>query len=151
MGDLATTDRLDCCTAYRVQAVVVRPRLIGMGLADSTLRRSDMSDRAHRTSGAACPGASALARQPLAVMLGFLERLCPQRERVSVRHHVFVEKLHLDAVLTVEEQLGVDALAALDERPEPFARRGVQATPCRLLGVTRREPRLLVGHESRFY
>jgi hypothetical protein len=57
-------------------------------------------------------------------MLGFLERLCPQRERVSVRNHAFMEKLHLDAVFPVEQQLRVNAFPALDERPEAFARAG---------------------------
>jgi len=37
-----------------------------------------------------------------------------------------VEKLHLDAVLTVEQRLRVKPLPALDERPEAFARAGTQ-------------------------
>jgi len=96
-------------------------------------QEQDLVHSSRRPSLWECP---AFAGQPLAVMLGFGEGLRSHRERVSVRHHVFVEELHLDTVLSVERQLRVNALPALDERPEPFSRTGSAAGALQAVGVS---------------
>jgi hypothetical protein len=64
----------------------------------------------------------ALSLELDALLAGLIECLRPLRPAPAVRHHAFVQKLNLDAVLGVKEQLRIDLLAVLREGPEAFPR-----------------------------
>ena len=56
------------------------------------------------------------------MMVGFGDGVGLPREPLRVGHHALVGELHLDAVLVVEEELRVDALAALYHGPQALTR-----------------------------
>lgn len=87
----------------------------------------------------------ALPQQSRVVRHGLGDCASSQREPPRHRHYPFVQELHLDAGLALIQGLGIDALAALDERSERFSRARCAGPPRDGIVPWRVPRRIVVG------